>query len=426
MAFSAIVASGLARLRGRSERATARIWRDTRGGVAVIAAIAMPAMLMLICGAIDLASLNADHTAMQDAADATALALAKQLGVATTTGITARATDYADAQLGDIVTRDNIQVATAFAADNSSITVTLSGKRPSFFGNLLPPGGWSLSTRATAVTEGELPLCVLSYGVAGNYNLQVADQSRLTAANCLVQSNGDITVNGGASLQSGMAQAVGRAQGPIAPAPQAGAPAISDPFSSLSVAIPSNSCRPYNYTYLSSGSNVLAPGVHCGNFVVQNGAMLQLAPGEHYFIQGQLQLQGRASLVGDDVVLIFDKHSQFSFTEQATVDVSGRKSGPYAGFVIATTRQNNGTFNISSTSAEKMEGAIYIPSATLQVQGVANRVAEQSAWTVVVAQSIQLHGSANLVINANYAASSVPVPGGVGSNTVSTAVMLRN
>ena len=400
-------------------------WRDRRGGVAVIVAIALPALLMLVCAAIDLASLNAEHSAMQDAADATALAMAKQLGVATANGITARARDYADAQLGQIASRDNVQVATTIAADNASVTVTLTGQRASFFGSLLPPGGWTLSTQATAVTVGELPLCVLSYGVAGGENLHLTGQSQMTASSCLVQSDGDINVDGSASLDSGMAQAVGNAKGAITPSPQSGAPAISDPFASLSVVIPANSCTPDNVTYLSTGVNVLAPGVHCGNIVVQDGATLQLAPGEHYFAQGQLQLQGNATLTGSDVALIFDKQSHFDFAEQATVSLSGRTSGPFAGFVIATTRTNTGAFSISASSAEKIEGTIYIPAATLHVQGVGNKVAEQSAWTVVVAQSIQLEGSANLVINSNYATSSVPVPGDVGANAVSTSVALK-
>jgi len=400
-------------------------WRDQRGGLTVIMAITLPAMMMLICAAIDLASLNAEHSQMQDAADATALAMAKQLGVATANGISARATDYADAQLGEVATRDSVQVATSIAPDNASVTVTLTGRRSSFFGDILPPGGWTLNTQATAVTMGELPLCVLSYGATGSYNLHVANQSHMTAASCLVQSNGDITVDKSAVLQSGMAQAVGNAAGPITPSPQSGAPAIADPFATLDVSVPPNSCSPYNYNYLASGVNVLAPGIHCGNYVVTNGATLQLAPGEHYFAMGQLQLQGNAILTGSDVVLVFDRHSHFAFTQQSTVDLSGRTSGPYAGFVIATTRKNNGTFSISSTSAEKIEGAIYIPAATLNVQGVANKVAQQSAWTVVVAQAIQVSGSADLVINANYATSTVPVPGGVGSHTVSTAVALK-
>jgi Flp pilus assembly protein TadG len=399
--------------------------RDRRGGVAVIAAIALPALLMLVCAAIDLASLNAERSAMQDAADATALAMAKQLGVATAVGISTRASDYADAQLADLATRDNVQVSVAISADNSSVTVTLTGKRASFFGSLLPPGGWALSTQATAVSLAKLPLCVLSSGATGGKDLHLTNQSQMTAASCLVQSDGDITVDGAASLESGMAQAVGNAMGSISPSPQNGAPAISDPFASLDVSIPANSCAPNNTNYLPTGVNVLAPGVHCGNYVVENSATLQLAPGEHYFINGQLQLQGNASLVGDDVVLIFDKDSHFDFADQATVSLAGRASGPYAGFVIATTRTNSGDFDISATSAEKLEGTIYIPSATLKVQGAGNKVAQQSAWTVVVAQSIELDGSADLVINSNYATSSVPVPDGVGNKVVSTRVALK-
>ena len=41
-------------------------------------------------------------------------------------------------------------------------------------------------------------------------------------------------------------------------------------------------------------------------------------------------------------------------------------------------------------------------------------VADQSAYTVIVAAQINLYEGPNLVLNANYAATSVPVPKGVG------------
>ena len=159
-----------------------RLLRDAAGGTAVMFAVAAPALGLLACGAIDLASVNGDRAAMQDAADATALAMAKQLGVATAAGISARAVDYADAQLGPIATNDNVVVTTSIGANNSSVTVTIAGKRPSFFANLLPPGGWSISTAATASTLGELPLCVLSSGTGSPSSILVQNQSLLTAA----------------------------------------------------------------------------------------------------------------------------------------------------------------------------------------------------------------------------------------------------
>ena len=57
----------------------------------------------------------------------------------------------------------------------------------------------------------------------------------MTAGKCLVQSNGNITADSGAALTAGLAQAVGTASGPITPAAQIGAPAISDPFASMSI-----------------------------------------------------------------------------------------------------------------------------------------------------------------------------------------------
>jgi hypothetical protein len=58
------------------------------------------------------------------------------------------------------------------------------------------------------------------------------------------------------------------------------------------------------------------------------------------------------------------------------------------------------------------------------VTGTGNNVANQSAWTVIVAQALQLQGSPNLVINANYSSSNVPVPAGAGNNYSSGKVSL--
>lgn len=396
---------------------------DRRGGTAVIFAIAAPALALLACGAIDLAEVNGDRSAMQDAADATALAMAKQLGVATAPGIKARAIDYADAQLGQIVAADGVTVTTTIAADNGSVTVAIDGRRSSFFGDLLPPGGWTMHAQATAATLGQLPLCVLASDTSTNNNIQMQGASVMTASKCLVQSNGDIAVDTGSQLSAGLAQASGTTTGPITPAAQTGAPQIADPFASMAINPPLlGLCNPLDLVY-SVGINLLLPGVHCGNITVRQGATVQLLPGEYYFHAGNLQMQQNSTLTGSNVVLVFDSTASFSFQDSSTITLSGRQSGSFSGFVIATTRDNTQTFNISSTSAKKLEGAIYIPAATLNITGVADTVADQSAWTVVVAKSIQMSGSPNLVINANYSTSNVPVPAGVGSNHLSSGAV---
>jgi len=394
----------------------------------VIFALAVPVIGVLACAGIDLAQVSSDRSAMQDAADATALAMAKQLGVATAPGIISRAQLYAKQELGVVASRDHLKVATTIASDNSSVTVSLTGKRSSFFGNLLPPGGWSMHAQATAATLGQMPLCVLSSGAANGQDVALGDTSLMTAPKCLVQSNADISVAGGAALSAGLAQAAGTASGSITPAAQTGSPTIADPFATMSIGAPPSLlglCNIVGDLVYNVGVNVLSPGIHCGNIIVRQGASVVLLPGEHYFSQGSLILQQNSSLTGSNVVLVFDKTATFAFNDQSVVTLTGRTSGQYAGFVIATTRDNTSTLTISSTSARQLEGAIYIPNATLAVSGVNNTVNDQAAWTVVIAQAIQMSGSANLVVNANYAGSTVPVPAGVGANYANGKVMLE-
>ena len=88
--------------------------------------------------------------------------------------------------------------------------------------------------------------------------------ARVTAPGCLVQSNGDISVQDSAELQAGAVQSVGAASGSISPAPQVGAPAIGDPFASMT--INPTACCAIRSTWSSDlGVNVLSPGIHCGN-----------------------------------------------------------------------------------------------------------------------------------------------------------------
>ncbi len=394
-------------------RLLTRLFRDRRGGTLTTFAIALPALATLAFGVIDLASVHTDKSRLQDLADATALAAAKQLSIVDDTGIAERAKSAITQQLAPIASRLNYGVTTTIAADKSNVTVAIDGTRTSFFGNMLPPGGWPVHVKATAATMAKLPLCVLSTGQTKADELGMKDSAKLTAPDCLVHSNGDVSVDGVSWLQAAATQASGVATGRISPAPYSSAPEISDPFDGINLKIPLALCTPLDLLFV-AGVQVLSPGVHCGNLKAMKSSTVQLLPGEHYFMRGTLALQDNSVLTGDNVVMIFDKDSTFAFTGSSQIRLRGRRSGDFSGFVIATTRANTNTFSISSTAAREILGTIYIPAATLQVDGSGNTVADQSAWTVVVAKSLKMTGSANLVVNANYNQSSVPVPHGVG------------
>ena len=70
-------------------------------------------------------------------------------------------------------------------------------------------------------------------------------------------------------------------------------------------------------------------------------------------------------------------------------------------------------YRIVSDNARTMLGTIYLPAGRVVIDA-SRPVADQSAYTVIVAQQVNLYEGPNLVLNANYAGTSVPVPKGVG------------
>ena len=87
------------------------------------------------------------------------------------------------------------------------------------------------------------------------------------------------------------------------------------------------------------------------------------------------------------------------------------KTGPLAGFLIVGARDNKHDFRIAADNVENLLGTIYIPNAKLVVEGK-EEVARDSAWTVIVAQQVELKGDPTLVMNTDYNIGGVPVPVG--------------
>jgi hypothetical protein len=386
-------------------------------------------MAVLACSAVDLGTVLNDRTRFQAAADAAALRAAVEVGISDPVGIPPRTEEFVRGQLMNLNGRTQYSVDTKIDAASSTVTVTVAGVRDSFFVNLLPPGGWKIGVHSTAVSLGRTPLCVLSTGQDKLGDITVSNSAQISAPACMVQSNEDIAVTQSAVIAASLVQSSGLASGNISPAPQIGAPPIEDPFASIMIKPDAMTCTPGDKLPPGGPNGPGGPkdttplsvpaGVHCGDIHVGKDQSVILEPGEHYFLKGKLKLDNNAVLRGTDVALIFDKGSNFDFQDNADIELEGRKSGFFAGFVLATTRENTKDFHISSSSAAKFLGTIYVPSATLLIDGAGNKVADQSAWTVIVAKAFRLKGSPRLVVNANYAGSTVPVPQGVGSSQAS-------
>ncbi|HEY9217409.1 MAG TPA: TadE/TadG family type IV pilus assembly protein [Phenylobacterium sp.] len=395
-----------------------RFARDRHGGITQLFALAIPAVITLAVGAVDLASVNADRLLVQDTADSAALAAAKQLTLSDSRGVVERAQAFTAAKLVKIGDRLHYTVDARAAEDGGSVTVTITGTRTSFFANMLPPGGWKINSTATATIMGQTPLCLLSTGKAKSDNLAMDDSAKVTAPGCLVHANSDITLKKQSMLTAHVVQAAGTATGMVSPKAQVGAPEIDDPFADMNFSVPaSEPCKILAPLLLDGLLPVKLPkGRYCSTITVAKKQTLELEEGIYYFSKGaKLELLEDSVLKGDNVLLIFDKDSDFKFKERSSIELRGRsgEGDPFAGFVLATTRTNTDEFEISSSAARVLLGTIYIPNAVLRVEGK-DKVADQSAWTVVVARGLKMKGSPSLVINSNYAGTTVKPPDGVG------------
>jgi Flp pilus assembly protein TadG len=392
-----------------------RVWNqwlaDCRGNVAVIAGIAVIPLMFAALGVIEISDVSRERGNLQAAADAGALAGAGRLSMAV--AASQSPTDTAVTVAQQTVATSHIRSMTSFDAaitgTRNAVTVRGQADHRALFG-FLGFGDAKITVTATAENLGSVPLCVLQTGSGG---ITLENTARIRATGCAIHANQNIRVKSSAMIQAERTQAVGTVTGPVSPAGNGGALPISDPFASLPLTPPQDCVGKAEKINQKKGETlILPPGVHCEHYKIDKDATLILQPGDHYFMD-DLEAHENAIIRGDDVVLIFGSTKKINFADKATVQLSARKSGPFAGFLIITTRDNHQTFSIASDNVNQLLGTIYIPNAELNIATSGN-VAEDSAWSIIVADTLTLTQNPVLVINNGYADSSVPVPQGVG------------
>ena len=420
--------------RGRSGGRRGRTYnlellRSRGGNVALIFALVMPVILVTSLGAVQLNQVMTDRKRTQDVADSAALMGAGQLGV-TPVGADQRTQSYALAQLADVASNATVQV-TATPGQNDAMTVAIDTQRVSFFGNLLPLGGFHTHVTSTARGLNTVPLCVLvnTHGAQGPGNFQeIMDTSQLQAGQCLVYANQSLALAPGASILASAVEAVGSVTGgTVTPTAQTSAAPIPDPFSALNFEPPlltgCNAAPPLN----AAPPVALPPGTY-GAISLKGGDNLILANGT-YDICGPINMNGNATITGTNVLLVFHNNATISAKGAAAtataISLEGLQSGPNAGFVIATDREYTGKLALPINQIAKLTGTVYAPAGTLEVQGGGTKssAGSNSPWTVIDANSLQVDTGAQLVINANYAVSNVPVPTGVGNQRQNVQLM---
>lgn len=396
---------------------------DERGNVMMTFSIAVPILLGVTGMAVDSAAFYNQQARMQTVADASSLAVAKELHVYRKNLDELKA--VGKARVEALLTESGISDrphSTAIAIDekNNIIEVSLSMVAR----GLLPADVWGenpIRVTSQARAYGQNRLCVLALDGTKSDTIKAEDASSMTAPDCAVQSNsadpGGLNVSGDSSIVSTVICSSGgvKGGGTLTPKARTDCPKLDDPLASRA-APPVGGCTILDRVI--NAADLLSPQTFCGGLKIEKNAVVTLAPGTYVITGGKLEVKDQAQLIGENVSFYFaDDASTFHFDKNTTIDLTAPKDGAMAGILFYESRSSAKarSFEIKSENAHRLLGTIYLPNGKLKIDSKGN-VADESAYTVIVARQIEVKG-ANLVVNSDYGGTDVPVPEGVGPNS---------
>jgi hypothetical protein len=402
-----------------------RLLKDCGGNIVLTFALAFPVLIGATGLAVDSASFYHQSANLQSVADASVLAVAKEMHLFVqdpaplkASGEERAETLLAEAGLAHLPHEVDFRIDAK--QGHAQVFITMRADA------VLPVGLWGenpIVVQADARAFGAARLCVLGLQQKASGTMQAAHGAVVTAPDCAVQSNSrdpqgliakDLSI-----VVSAFTCSSGGYDGALTsfiPPPQTDCPILADPLELREP--PAFSGCDFLDMKLKEGTYTIGPGVYCGGLEIDNKAEVTAEPGTYVISGGKLTVANNASLRGDYVTFYFaDDAALFVFKDKAAIELGAPKDGPMAGMLFFESRsaQEGRSFEVSSDSARKLLGTIYLPRGILKVGGK-GKVAAASAYTVIVANRIDLDG-ANLVVNADYGSTDVPVPAGLGPNS---------
>lgn len=363
---------------------TDRIAPDRRGVTAVIVALLLVPLIGLLGVAIDVGMLYQERRTAQLAADAAALAGAREIYTRELDPV--RVEDAARNEATQNGVTDGVSGASV------AVTVDMSARRvevgitrdvPTLFAGIFGRSIVGVQARSVAGMSAASSTCVQVLNRTDDGAITVDGGGRL-AAQCgiVVASPGTsaIQINAG-SLSAPSILVNGRANAVIANLQEL-SPRTVDPFPEPPAPdIPPLGCSAAaTDTTVVSADSTLSCGVYDGGIRIQTGAVARLENGVYVLRGGGLIIEGtgRIELLspgpGNGVVIVYatgldsvPSPSSFHFSNDATVRLRAMESGPLRGIVFYQPR------SLSSQPAARfsgstfdVQGTFYLPRASVE------------------------------------------------------------
>ena len=415
-----------------------RLREERRGSVALLAALT----LTLLCGAvglaIDIGVWYRTSRAMQNAADASAIAAARD-GTSTyqnTGKAVAARYGFVDGSGGITVTIANNVVCPSGNPTCYKATINDSAA-PQFFSKVLGVNAPALTKAATVdINAGSTThsYCMLSLAESGASPAVLTNGApNADLSGCTIMSNTSMTCHGH-NLNADAGDAVGTDNG-CGNVQNSGVPPVTDPYASMATTnIPANPCTSYwnqpahgqinpPASNAWSGSVTLSSSQKfiCGDLVLTgNTTITTPTAGTVVYIEnGTLNVNGYTlqSAAGSGISFVFTGTSgSYSATPYptggGTLNFAAPTSGTWSGVAIyldpampaetLTYSGNSPTWNIT--------GLVYMPHASLTFSGAVNTASNGAGCFVLVIDNITINGTGAILSHGGCGAAGVTMP----------------
>lgn len=399
-------------------------WRRFRaaksGSVAIVFSLAAPVVLALAASAVEYSSLSNHKGQLQAAVDAATLAATRELSLS-------NASEGTVEQVLEAVVAAHMPNAASVPSlqssiDRNSMTVTVNATMEVAltFGSLLGMDSVTIGAHAAGQALGQPNICVLGLHSSSAETIYLGAHSQLTGNDCAVFSNSTsssgIRGAGQSLLSSSTTCTAGGFNGGqrnFRPMPFVDCPRFEDPL--LHRNPPAVGGCDFTDINIVGGRHTLDPGVYCGGLELGGNADVRFSPGVYIIQDGEFRALSNVRMEGLHVgFYLAGSDTRFYFGPNVHIDFEAPINGDMAGLLFFSDRAQSGSVQneIKSNFAHNLVGTVYLPRAELHVKA-SRPVANESAYTAIVVNRLELTVRPHLVLNANYDETDVPVPDGI-------------
>lgn len=416
----------------------------------ILVALSLPALVGAMGLSAEVSYWYLRQRAMQNAADAAAIAAATN----GTSGYAAEAKAVA-AQYGFQDGSGNILVTvskptTAAGCASNCYTVAISDKVPLFLSQIVGyvgtamvgnKGTTGLAAAAVATSANAYSYCILALASSGAQGITSNGAPKANMQGCDLMSNTSATCNGhNLNANVGSAHLSNNGCGVVQ---NSNVPAVADPYSGLASQIPADTCggsypqepaknkgpalptvNQWSGSYSWSGYKIV-----CGDQQMTGNTTINAPNGAVLVIEnGRLDTNGYTlqTASGSGLTIVFTGSNNASYQHVpsggGTLDISAPTSGTWSGMAIY--QDPNLTTNVDVSFAGnsptwEISGMIYLPHASVTFSGAVNKSSQGAYCFGMVVDNITINGTADIFAGDNQCSSAgLGLPSGGARGTL--------